>query len=93
MNSIGARPVRPVTRLAKLASLLAEMGLVSDPVKTYRSQLVDVLSEERKRLCDEDDFRRCIDEAAVLDIRRRRFAYGLSLVQGEEAPDGPPLPR
>ena len=77
-----ARPMRPVTRLAKLAGLLAEMGLVADPVKTYRRQLVDVLLEERTRLCDDEDFKRCIDEAAVLDVRRRRFEYGLAADEG-----------
>jgi type III restriction enzyme len=70
------RPMKPVPRLAKLASLLADTGLETNPVKTYRTALVKVLTDERARLKDNADFAKLIDEAKVLDIRRRRVAYG-----------------
>jgi type III restriction enzyme len=70
------RPMKPVPRLAKLASLLADTGLETDPVKIYRSALVKVLIDERNRLDDSADFTKLLDESGVLDIRRRRIAYG-----------------
>jgi type III restriction enzyme len=69
------RPMRPVPRLAKLAALLNELGWESDPVKIYRSTLVKVLLEERKRLAAAAEFKSKVDENAMLDIRRRRVAY------------------
>src|SRR5438270_702499 len=42
------RPLKPVPRLAKLASLLAETSLEDTPVKEYRQTLVAELLAERK---------------------------------------------
>lgn len=72
------RPMKPVSRLAKLAALLAELGWEPEPVKTYRSGLVKVLLDERERLRANAEFQKRIDENAVLDIRRRRYAYAAS---------------
>lgn len=70
-----SRPMKPVARLAKLAALLAELSLESDPVKTYRALLTRLLLAERARLAADDEFKKLVNEAAILDIRRRRFNY------------------
>ena len=69
------RQMRPVPRLGKLAALLGELGLETEPVKAYRAALVKMLLDERKRLSSDSVFLARIDENAVLDIRRRRHAY------------------
>lgn len=68
--------LKPVTRLAKLASLLTESGLEPDPVKTYRSQIVQVLLKEQEQVANDPRFKKLIDDAGVLDVRRRRHSYG-----------------
>lgn len=79
-----SRPMKPVARLAKLAALLAELSLESDPVKTYRALLTGVLGGERSRLAADDEFKKLVNEAAILDIRRRRFNYA-SIAEGDES--------
>jgi type III restriction enzyme len=73
-----SRPIKSVARLGKLASLLAVTGLEKDPVKTYRAGLVAVLDKERGALESNSEFKQLMDEALVLDMRRRRFAWGVS---------------
>ena len=71
-----SRPMKPVARVARLAALLAELGLIDDPVKTYRAALVQVLRDEHAALSLDETFKEYLQEAAVLDIRRRRVAFG-----------------
>lgn len=77
------RPMKPVPRLAKLAALLNELGLMTDAVKTYRRTLVQVLLNERTRLADDPQFRLRVDENTNLDMRRRRVAYGVGETTAE----------
>ena len=70
-----ARAMKPVARLAKLAGLFADLSLTENPVKDYRAHLVKVLLGERNRLIKDPQFKQRVDEAAVLDIRRRRVKY------------------
>lgn len=79
-----SRPMKPVPRLAKLAGLLAELGLGGEPVKAYRSKLIQVLIDEHTRLANDPDFKALLDETAVLDIHRRRFDYAAT---GDEKND------
>lgn len=69
------RAIKPIARLAKLAALLADLSLVSDPVKEYRGRLVQLLELERERLSVDPVFVERLQEAAVLDIRRQRLNY------------------
>jgi type III restriction enzyme len=69
------RAMKPVARLAKLASLLAELGLMDAPIREYRSALVKVLLDERNRLADNPEFNDRVSEAAILVIRRARLHY------------------
>jgi len=80
------RPTKPVPRVARLAALLAEMALETDPVKTYRGRLVQVLMQERERLSGDADFKKLMDEGAVLDIRLRRVAYGTTQAAEQAEP-------
>lgn len=64
----------PISRLGKLAALLAELKLETDPVKSYRAELADSLRIQRAALKDDPDFRLLTSEAGLLDIRRRRIA-------------------
>lgn len=70
-----ARPLRPISRVAKFASLLAEMELVASPVKCYRQRLIDVLQSAHGQLVQDAAYQKLMDEARVLDIRRRRWAF------------------
>lgn len=81
------RPMRPVPRVARLASLLAELGWENEPVKTYRSKLIDVLLAERTLLATDPEFEKRIAENRVLDIRRERVAYGSQGDDGDSATD------
>jgi type III restriction enzyme len=72
-----ARPLKAVPRLGKLAALLAETKLESDPVKDYRRRLVDELLKEVGSLEGDETFKASIDEASALEVRRRRVAYGV----------------
>lgn len=76
------RVMKPVPRLAKLAALLNELGMETDAVKMYRTELVKVLLDERKRLSDDPNFKKRVDENTNLDMRRRRVAYGLGEKDG-----------
>lgn len=76
------RAIKPVARLGKLASLLAVTGLEKDPVKTYRALLVGILADAREKLDRDGAFRRLVDQAMALDVRRHRITWGLR-------PDGP----
>lgn len=69
------RAIKPVVRLAKLASLLAEAAITEDPVKTYRSKLTNLVLKEHRQLEENAEFKQRVDEAAVLDIRKRRVTY------------------
>ncbi len=69
------RMTKPVVRLARLAALLAETGLSSEPVKEYREHLVKVLLDERTRLAADRAFVSLLEETSVLDIRLRRVEY------------------
>jgi type III restriction enzyme len=69
------RPLKPISRLAKMASLLAEMELEPDPVKDYRGQTIKLLIKECDRLSKNKGFKKLVDEAETLDIRRRRISY------------------
>jgi type III restriction enzyme len=80
-----SRPIKPVARLGKLASLLAITGLEKDPVKSYRARLVEVLGEARAGLDSDSDFKQLMDEALVLDLRRRRISWGAA---ADHASDG-----
>ena len=73
-----SRPIRPVVRLGKLASLLAVTGLEEDPVKTYRARLVKVLEEERAALEGDSNFKQLMEETLLLDVRRRRIVWGVA---------------
>jgi type III restriction enzyme len=73
-----SRPIKPVVRLGKLASLLAVTGLEKDPVKTYRARLVAVLQEERATLEGDSNFKQLMEEALLLDVRRRRIVWGVA---------------
>jgi type III restriction enzyme len=85
-----ARPMKPIPRLAKLASLLAELGWEKDPVKTYRTALIRVLAEELALRLETKEFQERVDETGVLNIRRRRFdyssAYGAAETPGDNGP-------
>lgn len=70
------RPLKPVPRVARLASLLAETSLEATPVKEYRQALVADLLAERKRLASNKEFKKLVDESAVLDVIRQRLNYG-----------------
>jgi type III restriction enzyme len=70
-----ARPIKPIVRLAKLASLLADAGVTEDPVKNYRRELMQVLLSEYRRLKSKTKFKKLVNEASVLDIRQRRVSY------------------
>lgn len=78
-----SRPIRPVVRLGKMASLLAATGLETDPVKTYRSRLVGLLQEERKALETDSSFTQLMDEALLLDVRRRQIVWGVPAEEGD----------
>ncbi|MGH9199529.1 MAG: hypothetical protein ACRD1T_27840, partial [Acidimicrobiia bacterium] len=69
------KALKPVVRLGKLASLLADAGISGDPVKAYRAKLTDSLLEQHKRIAKTAAFKKKVDEAAVLDIRKRRVKY------------------
>jgi type III restriction enzyme len=69
------RAFMPVPRVGKLAALLAEVGWEKEPVKTYRTSLVKILNDELASRAGTDDFKRLIDEASVLDVRRHRHDY------------------
>lgn len=69
------RPLRPICRVAKFAGLLAEMELVSAPVKCYRQRLIDVLHSAHEQLVKDSGYQKLMDEVGVLDIRRRRWAF------------------
>ena len=81
-----ARPIRPVARLGRLATLLAVSGLDKDPVKTYRARLIGVLEEARARLEAEGSLKHLLDEGGMLEVRRRRMVWGLK--PGEAVADG-----
>jgi type III restriction enzyme len=78
------RTIKPVPRVARLAALLAELGWEDEPVKAYRAALVDVLLDELKTKQGDKDFKTLMDEAAVLDVRRRRHNYGMEVDTDEE---------
>lgn len=80
-----SRPVKPVVRLGKLASLLAVSGLEKDPVKTYRARLVGVLEEERGKLESDNAFKHLMEEALLLDVRRRRIIWGAPAEDDQDA--------
>jgi type III restriction enzyme len=46
--------------------------ITENPVKSYRAELTRFLLKEHKRLEKKPAFKKLVDEAAVLDIRRRR---------------------
>lgn len=69
------RPLKPVVRLAKLAGLLSDLSFGNEPVKEYRSRLITIIEEERARLSADPQFKKRLDEAGVLDIRRERLNY------------------
>jgi type III restriction enzyme len=71
------RPLKPVPRLARLASLLSETSLEAAPVKEYRQTLVAELLAERKRLAKDKAFLKLVDESGALEVLRRRVAYGI----------------
>ena len=77
------RTTKPVPRLGKLAALLRDLKLETDPVKTYRSQLVDVLRAERTRLEKDPTFMRLSNEATLLELRVHRIALA-ARNKGEE---------
>jgi len=79
-----SRPIKPVVRLGKMASLLAVTGLEKDPVKTYRARLVGVLQVERKALESDSTFTQLMDEALLLDVRRRRIVWGVPSDEGDQ---------
>ena len=83
------RPMKPVPRLGKLASLLAVTALEVDPVKTYRAELVKVLTNELDRLKDDILFKTLLAEASVLKMHRRRLSYGAAerIIQAAAAAD------
>jgi type III restriction enzyme len=85
-----SRPIKPVVRLGRLASLLAATGLEQDPVKTYRSRLVAVLEEEREALECDSVFTQLMEEALLLDVRRRRIVWGAPSEDAEQKPLLPP---
>ena len=68
----------PISRLGKLAALLAELELETDPVKSYRAELADSLQNQRAALDEDPDFRLLTSEAGLLEIRRRRIALAAS---------------
>lgn len=82
------KSLKATARVAKLASLLAEMGLEPEPVKDYRSRLIEVLEAHRERLADDPGFKDRLDEAAVLDIRRRRLHYAPATPPPDASADG-----
>jgi len=73
-----SRPIKPVVRLGRLASLLAATGLENDPVKIYRVRLVAVLQEARAALERDSGFKQLMEEALLLDVRRRRIVWGVA---------------
>lgn len=81
------RTLRPVVRLARLASLLAELELMADPVKEYRAALVQVLLDECAELTKDPAFKKQLEEAALLDLRRRRIGYGVQDQDPEDEND------
>lgn len=80
-----SRSTKPIPRLGKVASLLGELGLEADPVKTYRGELVTVLLAEHKRLAKDAEFMRLSNEASLLDMRRRRIALATKNKVNEES--------
>jgi type III restriction enzyme len=85
-----SRAIKPIPRLGKLASLLAMTGLEKEPVKVYRARLVDVLATARTTLERSGAFTQVIDEALVLDVRRRRFVWGEPLDDSSPEESLPP---
>jgi len=80
------RALKPISRLAKVAGLLAETGLLPSPVKQSREHLVGVLLEQRAARGDDVSFKRLLSENSVLDIRKRRIDYtGFAMPQRLEA--------
>ena len=76
---------KPISRLGKLAALLAELKLESDPVKSYRAELADLLRTERAALQHDSDFQKLTSEAGLLDIRLQRIALAASNKGGEKS--------
>lgn len=69
------RSLTAVTRLAKLAAILSELELLPNPIKAYRSYLVDVLLSELAERKKDAAFDTAVEAAAVLDVQRKRLGY------------------
>ena len=75
----------PISRLGKLAALLGELKLETDPVKSYRAELADLLRTECGALKHDPDFRMLTSEAGLLKIRQRRIALAARDTGGEKS--------
>lgn len=72
----------PVVRIARLARLLADTGLESEPVQTYRTGLIGVLHEEAECRRNEPAFQRAIEAAGSVEMGHVRVRLGY-----EDEPD------
>lgn len=76
-------PRRPssnqVRRLGKLARRLANHGIVPDAVDAAHELLVDTLREQHEAVRDAPEFKKIVDDKAILSIAAHQWEYGAGL--------------